>query len=76
MVLIMYRLPRTSRHETVQQPGKNLFTQQDIDELKAQPFIEDVAPLVANQFRIQLSAGEAYYLLKRNFLSKASRMIL
>lgn len=43
--------------ETVNQPGANLFKQQDIDELKKQPFIEDVAPLVANQFRIQLSAG-------------------
>ena len=26
-------------------PEKNLFTQQDIDEIKAQPFIEDVAPV-------------------------------
>jgi len=43
--------------EMVQQPGKNLFNQQDIDELKKQPFIDDVAPLIANQFRIQLSAG-------------------
>jgi len=42
---------------TVNQPGANLFNQQDIDELKKQPFIEDVAPLLANQFRIQLSAG-------------------
>src|SRR5262249_21742629 len=43
--------------EAVTQPEKTLFTQPDIDEIKAQPFIRDAAPLLANQFRIQLSAG-------------------
>lgn len=44
--------------ETMKRPEKNLFLQQDIEEIKAKPFIEDAAPLIANQFRIQLSAGE------------------
>ena len=44
--------------ETMRRPGKNLFTQQDIDEINSKPFIEDAAPLIANQFRIQLSAGK------------------
>lgn len=37
---------------------KKVFTQQDIDEIKSKPFINDAAPLIANQFRIQLSAGK------------------
>ncbi len=44
--------------ETIGHPEKNLFRQADIDELKAQSFIEDAAPLLANDFRVQLSAGE------------------
>jgi len=35
----------------------NRFTLADINELKAQPFIEDAAPLNANQFRAKASAG-------------------
>ena len=44
--------------ETGHHPEENMFTRKDIDEIKAQPFIEDVAPVIANQFRVQLSAGE------------------
>jgi len=44
--------------ETGHHPEENMFTGKDIDEIKAQPFIEDVAPVIANQFRVQLSAGE------------------
>ncbi len=43
--------------ETMRHPEQNLFTQHDIDEIKEKPFVEDAAPLIANQFRIQLSAG-------------------
>ncbi|HNP53382.1 MAG TPA: hypothetical protein PKK69_02150 [Ferruginibacter sp.] len=35
----------------------NRFTQVDIQELKSQPFIEDAAPLLSNQFRAKASAG-------------------
>lgn len=45
-------------NETMGKPEKNVFYQKDIEELKAQSFINDVAPLEANQFRVQLSAGE------------------
>jgi hypothetical protein len=45
-------------NQTMGQPEKNLFHQPDIDQLKAQPFIDDVAPLVPNDFRVKLSAGD------------------
>ena len=45
-------------NETMGQPEKNVFYQKDIDELKGKPFITNVAPLEANRFRVQLSAGE------------------
>ena len=51
-------ITKTVTNATMGQPEKNLFQQKDIDELKAQPFIENVAPLLANQFRVQLSAGD------------------
>ncbi len=35
----------------------NRFNQADIDELKKQPFIDDAAPLLSNQFRAKASAG-------------------
>ena len=35
----------------------NRFTEADISELKAQPFITDVSPLNSNQFRAKVSAG-------------------
>lgn len=35
----------------------NRFTAADLNEIKAQPFIEDAAPLIANQFRVKASAG-------------------
>jgi hypothetical protein len=44
-------------NETMGQLEKNLFTQKDIDELKSKPFVDDVAPLLANNFRVQLSGG-------------------
>ncbi len=50
-------ITKTITNETMGQPQKNLFQQADIDELKKQPFIEGVAPLIANDFRVQLSAG-------------------
>lgn len=35
----------------------NRFTQADVEEIKAQPFITDAAPLISNQFRVKASAG-------------------
>ena len=51
-------ITKTVTNETMGQADKNLFHQADIDEIKSKPFVEGVAPLVANQFRVQLSAGE------------------
>lgn len=44
-------------NETMGNPGKNAFTQADINEIKALPFLEDVAPVIANKFRVSLSGG-------------------
>lgn len=52
-----FSITRIITNETMVQPQMNLFRQADMDELKAQPFIEGVAPLLANDFRVQLSAG-------------------
>lgn len=45
-------------NETMGRPEKNVFYTADIAALKEQPFIADAAPLEANQFRVQLSAGD------------------
>ncbi len=50
-------ITKTITNETMGQTEKNLFHEADIEEIKKQPFIEDVTPLVANTFRVQLSAG-------------------
>ncbi|SDC61058.1 hypothetical protein [Niabella drilacis] len=44
-------------NETMGQPEKNLFHADEIDAVKKQPFIAGVSPLLANDFRVQLSAG-------------------
>lgn len=50
-------ITKTITNETMGQMEKNLFHKGDIDELKSKNFVEDVSPLLANQFRVQLSAG-------------------
>lgn len=47
-------------NETMGRPDMNLFTQEEIEVIRSQPFIESVAPLVSNDFRVQLSAGEIF----------------
>ena len=44
-------------NETMGQPDKNVFHQAEIEELRSQPFIAGVAPLIANEFHVQLNAG-------------------
>jgi len=43
---------------TMGQPEKNRFHAPQIAEMNRQPFVEDVAPLLANRFRVQLTGGE------------------
>src|SRR5688572_9986233 len=45
-------------NETMGQPDKNVFYPKDIEEIKGKPFITNVAPLEANRFRVQMSAGQ------------------
>jgi hypothetical protein len=35
---------------------KSVFTSREIDELKSKPFVDGVAPLIANEFRVHISA--------------------
>jgi hypothetical protein len=51
-------ISKTITNETMGQLEKNLFNENDIKEITSQPFIEGVSPLVANRFRVQLSAGD------------------
>jgi ABC-type lipoprotein release transport system permease subunit len=44
-------------NESMGQTEKNLFTESDIVDLKSKSFIEDVAPLVATDFKLELSGG-------------------
>ena len=50
-------ITKTITNETMGQPEKNLFNKSEVDELQQQPFIDGVSPLVANEFRVTLSAG-------------------
>jgi len=48
-----------AKNITNENMGKdNRFSNADVEELKAQPFIEDAAPLIPNLFRVQASAGQ------------------
>jgi ABC-type lipoprotein release transport system permease subunit len=50
-------ITKSVTNESMGHPEQNLFTEQEIAELKTKPFLNGVAPLISNQFRIQLSAG-------------------
>jgi hypothetical protein len=51
-------ISKTVTNETMGQLEKNLFNEQDVKEISAQPFIQGASPLVANRFQVKLSAGE------------------
>jgi hypothetical protein len=51
-------ISKTITNETMGQLDKNLFNEKEINEVAAQTFIEGVSPLIANRFRVQLSAGD------------------
>jgi hypothetical protein len=51
-------ISKTITNETMGQLEKNLFNENDIKEMAGQPFVQGVSPLVANRFRVQLSAGD------------------
>ena len=44
-------------NETMAKPEQNMFSIEETEELKKQKFIDGAAPLIANDFRLQLSAG-------------------
>jgi hypothetical protein len=50
-------ISKTITNETMGQLEKNLFTADDIKELESKPFVEGVSPLLANNFRFQISGG-------------------
>lgn len=44
-------------NETMGNPEMNMFSNEETEELRKQAFIDGAAPLIANDFRLQLSAG-------------------
>jgi ABC-type lipoprotein release transport system permease subunit len=44
-------------NETMGKPDLNMFSNEEIEQLRKQEFLEGAAPLIANDFRLQLSAG-------------------
>lgn len=50
-------ITRQVTNENMGQKDKLFFSAAEIDDLKKQPFITDAAPLEANQFQVELSAG-------------------
>jgi Predicted permease. len=50
-------ITKSVTNESMGHPDQNLFTEQEIAELKSKSFFNGVAPLISNQFRVQLSAG-------------------
>ena len=51
-------ISKTITNETMGQLEKNLFNENDIKDIAAKPFVQGVSPLIANRFRVQLSAGD------------------
>lgn len=50
-------ITKTVTNETMGQPEKNLFNNADIEDIRSKPFADAVAPLISNQFRVQLTGG-------------------
>src|SRR5688572_27329794 len=50
-------ITKTVTNESMGRPEQNLFRQEEINEIKALPFVDDVAPLAGNRFRVQFSGG-------------------
>src|SRR5574338_747722 len=50
-------LTKKVTNETMGQTEKNLFNESDIADLKSQPFVQDAVPLVATDFKLELSGG-------------------
>lgn len=48
---------KTVTNETMGMPSMNMFSKEETEELRKQPFIDGAAPLMANNFRLMLSAG-------------------
>lgn len=44
-------------NDNMGQPEKTMFSEQEIEEIKAQPFIADAAPLVSTNFQLELNGG-------------------
>jgi hypothetical protein len=61
-------ISKTITNETMGQLEKNLFTETDIKEIQAKPYVQGVAPLLANNFRFQISGGSAIPFLTDFFL--------
>ena len=62
--------------ETSTRSSQTMFNQDEINEIKGQPFVEDVAPVIASQFKVQLSAGDLLPLTTDFFLETVNTQFL
>ncbi|HNJ25822.1 MAG TPA: hypothetical protein PK319_05255 [Chitinophagaceae bacterium] len=53
-------LRKSVTNETMGKTALNMFAPGEIADLQKQPFVTAVAPLIANNFRVQLSAGSLF----------------
>jgi hypothetical protein len=51
-------ISKTITNATMGSPEKNLFNAAEIEEMRSRPYIQGAAPVLANNFRVQLSGGE------------------
>ena len=72
-----YDFVSLSKNITNENMGKdNTFNEQDVDHLKNQTTIEDVSPLISNQFRVRATAGDVLPFSTDLFLESLSNNFL
>ncbi len=74
MVMIFFPFQKLVTNENM--GSDNTFNDTDLADLKKQPGIDGISPLIANQFRVKASAGTYHSLSVLIFFSKVLTMIL
>jgi hypothetical protein len=69
-------ISKTITNETMGQLEKNLFNEADIKEIESKPYINGVAPLLANNFRFQISGGSAIPFVTDFFLESLDEQFI
>src|SRR5690606_7733462 len=69
-------ITRTVTNETMGQKEKNLFSKEMIESIKQHPLVTDAAPLEANLFQVELSAGSVIPFSTNLFVESISNQFL